>query len=221
MSGEKSGTGLEQKVREVVYKLDEEAICNLARELMDQSLDPLDVINAFASVLREMGDKYERGDLYIVELIAAGEGCRKAIMEVVEPRLRQLGVSRDTLGKVVLGTVEGDIHDIGKNIVAAMLSTAGFEIIDLGRDVPIGKFVEAVKEHRPQIVGLSALMTVSMINQGEVIKALENEGLLKEVKVIIGGAPTSKQWAEKIGANAYASDAIEAVSVCKDLINRS
>ncbi|MGQ9789016.1 MAG: cobalamin-dependent protein, partial [Candidatus Hadarchaeaceae archaeon] len=165
--------------------------------------------------------KYERGELYIIELIAAGEGCRKAIMEIVEPKLRKLGVSRQTLGKVVLGTVEGDIHDIGKNIVAAMLSTAGFEIVDLGRDVAIGKFVEAVKEHRPQIVGLSALMTVSMINQGEVIKALKKEDLLKEVKVIIGGAPTSLQWAERIGASAYASDAIEAVSVCKDMISKS
>lgn len=220
MSAEKLSAGLDQKVREVVYRLDEEEICRLAKQLMDQNEDPLDVIDAFASVLKEMGEKYERGELYIIELIAAGEGCRRAIMEIVEPKLRKLGVSRETLGKIVLGTVEGDIHDIGKNIVAAMLSTAGFEVVDLGRDVPIAKFVEAVKEHRPQIVGLSALMTVSMINQGEVIRALEKEGLLKEVKVIIGGAPTSQQWAEKIGANAYASDAIEAVSVCKDLISK-
>ncbi|MEM3421062.1 MAG: cobalamin-dependent protein [Candidatus Hadarchaeum sp.] len=219
MSSDKSE--LEQKIREVVYRLDELEICNLAKQLMDQNVNPLDVINAFARVLREMGDKYERGELYLIELIAAGEGCRKAIMDIVEPKLRQLGVSRETLGKVILGTVEGDIHDIGKNIVAAMLSTAGFEIIDLGRDVPIGKFVEAVKKHRPQIVGLSALMTISMINQGEVIKALEKEGLLKEVKVVIGGAPTSKHWAEKIGANAYASDAIEAVSVCKELVTKT
>ncbi|KUO41281.1 MAG: hypothetical protein APZ16_00155 [Candidatus Hadarchaeum yellowstonense] len=211
---------MEQKIKEAVYTLDEEKILKLTKGLMDQNVPPLEVINAFASVLREMGDKYERGELYIVELIAAGEGCRKAIMDIVEPKLKLLGVERKTLGKIVLGTVEGDIHDIGKNIVAAMLSTAGFEVVDLGRDVPIKKFVEAVKEHDPQLVGLSALMTISMINQGEVIKALEREGLLKGVKVVIGGAPTSQQWAEKIGADAYAPDAIEAVAVCKSLVGR-
>jgi len=216
-----SSAELGKKISEAVYTLDAEKVSEVTKELIDKGANPIDVTNAFASVLREIGNRYERGELYLVELLAAGEGARKAITEIVEPKLKKLGVKRETIGKVLLGTVEGDIHDIGKNIVAALLSSAGFEIIDLGKDIPTEKFVEAVKERSPHIIGLSALMTTSMINQREVIEALKKEGLRGKVKVIVGGAPTSQEWAKEIGSDAYGADAIEALKLCKSLVRKA
>lgn len=211
----------EEKVKEALYTFDAEKISEVTRELIDKGVNPTDVINAFGRVLKEIGDRYERGELFLVELVAAGEGARKAISEFVEPKLKQLGVKRETIGKVVLGTVEGDIHDIGKNIVAAVLSSAGFEVVDLGKDVPTGKFVETVKEQKPEILGLSALMTTTMIKQKEVIEALRKEDIRDRVKVIVGGAPTSEEWAKEIGADAYGADAVDSVKVCKSLVGKA
>ena len=211
---------LEKRISEAVNTLDSEKVSEETKELIDKGANPIDVTNAFASVLREIGKRYERGELYLVELLAAGESARKAITEIVEPKLKQLGVKRETIGKVLLGTVEGDIHDIGKNIVAALLSSAGFEIIDLGKDVSTEKFVEAVKESKPHIVGMSALMTTSMIKQRDIVEALKKENLRGEVKVVVGGAPTSQEWAEEIGSDAYGADAIEALKICKSLVGK-
>ncbi len=211
---------LEKRISEAVNTLDSEKVSEETKELIDKGANPIDVTNAFASVLREIGKRYERGELYLVELLAAGESARKAITEIVEPKLKQLGVKRETIGKVLLGTVEGDIHDIGKNIVAALLSSAGFEIIDLGKDVSTEKFVEAVKESKPHIIGLSALMTTSMIKQRDIVEALKKENLRSGVKVVVGGAPTSQEWAEEIGSDAYGADAIEALKICKSLVGK-
>ncbi|MEM2466666.1 MAG: corrinoid protein [Candidatus Bathyarchaeia archaeon] len=211
---------LDEKIKEAIYTLDAEKVLETAKKLIEDGANPIDLVNAFAKALKEIGDRYECGELFLVELVAAGESARRALSEVVEPKLKQLGVKRETIGRVVLGTVEGDIHDIGKNIVAALLSSAGFEVIDLGKDVPTEKFVEAVKEQKPDIIGLSALMTVTMIKQREVVEALRKEGVRDKVKVIIGGAPTSAEWAEEIGADAYGADAINAVKVCKSLVGK-
>ncbi len=211
---------LEKRISDAVNTLDSEKVSEETKELIDKGANPIDVTNAFAAVLREIGKRYERGELYLVELLAAGESARKAITEIVEPKLKQLGVKRETIGRVLLGTVEGDIHDIGKNIVAALLSSAGFEIIDLGKDVSIEKFVEAVKESKPHIVGLSALMTTSMIKQRDIVEALKKENLRSGIKVVVGGAPTSQEWAEEIGSDAYGADAIEALKICKSLVGK-
>lgn len=221
MRGEKMvDAKLDEKIKEAIYTLDAEKVLETAKKLIEDGANPIDLVNAFAKALKEIGDRYECGELFLVELVAAGESARRALSEVVEPKLKQLGVKRETIGRVVLGTVEGDIHDIGKNIVAALLSSAGFEVIDLGKDVPTEKFVEAVKEQKPDIIGLSALMTVTMIKQREVVEALKKEGVRDKVKVIIGGAPTSAEWAEEIGADAYGADAINAVKVCKSLVGK-
>lgn len=211
---------LEKRISEAVNTLDSEKVSEETKELIDKGANPIDVTNAFAAVLREIGKRYERGELYLVELLAAGESARKAITEIVEPKLKQLGVKRETIGRVLLGTVEGDIHDIGKNIVAALLSSAGFEIVDLGKDVSTEKFVEAVRESKPHIVGLSALMTTSMIKQRDIVEALKKENLRSGVKVVVGGAPTSQEWAEEIGSDAYGADAIEALKICKSLVGK-
>lgn len=216
-----SRLSLEERIKAAVYTLDEEKILETTRKLIDEGVSPIDLVNAFANVLKEVGDKYERGELFLVELVVVGESVRKAMSEFVEPKLRELGMKREAIGKVVIGTVEGDIHDIGKNIVAALLSSAGFEVIDIGKDVPTEKFVEAVKEYKPDILGLSALMTMTMIKQKEVIEALKRAGIRDKVKVIIGGAPTSQEWAEEIGADAYGADAVSAVRVCKSLIGKA
>lgn len=216
-----AGGELEKKISDAVYTLDADKVTEVTKELIDKGANPIDVTNAFANVLREVGKRYEKGEFYLVELLAAGESARKAITEIVEPKLKQLGVKRETIGRVLLGTVEGDIHDIGKNIVAALLSSAGFEIIDLGKDVPLEKFVEAVRQHEPQIIGLSALMTTSMIRQRDIIEALKKEGLRRNVKIVVGGAPTSKEWAEEIGSDAYGADAIEALKIFKSLVGKT
>jgi corrinoid protein of di/trimethylamine methyltransferase len=141
----------------------------------------------------------------------------KAGLDILEPKLTQQGKQLETTGKVVIGTVQGDIHDIGKSIVAAMLKATGFEVQDLGVDVPSQKFIEAVQKHQPQIVGMSALLTTSMLEQRKVIDALREAGLRDHVKIIVGGAPVTKAWSEEIGADAYGEDAFEAVNRVKQL----
>ncbi|RLI23347.1 cobalamin-binding protein, partial [Candidatus Bathyarchaeota archaeon] len=162
--------------------------------------------------------EWVRGDVFMVHVLLAANAM-KAGMEVVKPLL--VGKEeRKPLGKVVIGTVEGDIHDLGKNMVAAMLMAEGFEVVDLGVDVPAEKFVEVVREVSPDIVGLSALMSVSMEGQRKTVEALKEAGLKDRVKVIVGGAPVTAEWAEEIGADGYAEDAFEATKVAKKLIGR-
>ena len=138
--------------------------------------------------------------------------------EYLLPRIKKKGGGKK-LGTIVIGTVKGDLHDIGKTIVATMLSAAGFEVIDLGVDVPPEKFVEAVKKYNADIVAMSALLTTTMIEMENVIKELEKAGLRDRVKVIVGGAPITEEFARKIGADAYGKDAVEAVKKCKELLN--
>jgi methylmalonyl-CoA mutase cobalamin-binding domain/chain len=142
----------------------------------------------------------------------------KAAMEVFEPELMARKEKRQVLGTVVIGTVEGDIHEIGKSLVATMLAAAGFQVHDLGVDVPASEFVEQVREKGANVVGLSALLTTTMRNQEAVVEALQKAGLRESVKVVIGGAPASSEWAETIGADAYAENANEAVVVVKELL---
>ncbi|MEM1550264.1 MAG: cobalamin-dependent protein, partial [Candidatus Methanomethylicia archaeon] len=157
------------------------------------------------------------GEIFLTELAIAAEAMKEAL-KIFEPAILKSGRERKVLGRIVIGTVEGDIHDIGKNIVSTLLMASGFEVIDLGVDVPVEVFVEKVKELKPDILALSALMTTTMIKMVDVIKALEREGLRDKVKVMIGGAPTSKDWAREIGADGHGVDAIEAVEVAKKLI---
>jgi len=212
---------MEKKIKDALYTFDSEEVLKVTKEILDEGAKPIDVINVFSKALEEIGQKFENGELWLTELIFAGEAARKAIMELVEPKLRETGTKREVLGKVVLGTVAGDIHDIGKNIVAALLFASGFEVIDLGKDVPVERFVEAVKEYKPDILGLSALMTTTMLVQKDVIEALKKAGLRDKVKVIVGGAPTSREWAREIGADAHAADATEGVEICKKLVKGS
>lgn len=182
--------------------------------------DPLTIIEkALKPAMDEIGKLYEDGEYFLPELILASDMFKKIMDTLLKPAIYSgKGLPRK-LGRIVIGTVEGDIHDIGKNIVAVLLEVAGFEVIDLGVDVSVEKFIEAVKKYNPDILAMSALLTTTKENMRKVIEALEREGLRNKVKVIIGGGGVSEDYAREIGADAYASTASDGVRKCKMLIN--
>jgi len=208
-----------KRLREAVVKYDVELTVELAREVIATSFDPLRAIEqGLGEGLRVIGDQFEAGEIFLPMLMMAAQAVKESLV-VLEPALPK-GTSRKTLGKVVIGTVEGDIHDIGKTIVAAMLTANGFEVYDLGSDTPTSKFVDRAKEVKADIIGMSALLTTTMTKMAEVINALKKAGLRGNVKVVVGGAPVSGAWAEKIGADAYAEDAIASVDAVKKLLGK-
>ena len=212
-------------MREILKQLQEAVILgepDQARELAAQVLEvgivPLTAIEeALNPGMEIVGDRFESGEYFIPDLMMAAEAMKGA-MAVFEPALMARQEQRQVLGTVVIGTVEGDIHEIGKSLVGTMLSAAGFQVHDLGVDVPAGEFVERVQETGANVVGLSALLTTTMRNQEAVIEALKEAGLREQVLVIIGGAPTGPEWAQTIGADAHAENANEAVGVVKQLL---
>ena len=194
-----------------------------ARELADEALrggvDPLEAIeHGFKPGMEVVGEGFDKGELFIPDLMMAGEAMKVGIA-TLEPELMKRKQARQVLGRVVIGTVEGDIHEIGKTLVATMLAAAGFEVRDLGVDVSAQQFVDAVRDTNANVVGLSALLTTTILNQEAVIQALTEAGLREQVKVIIGGVPANPEWAQEIGADAYAENATEAVDVVKQLVN--
>jgi corrinoid protein of di/trimethylamine methyltransferase len=190
----------------------------LAQQAVEQGVDPLEAINeGFVAGLNKVGDEFSCGTMFLPDLVMAGEAM-KAAMSVLEPELRKRGAAREMLGKVVIGTVKGDIHDIGKTIVATMLSASGFQVYDLGHDVSVEKFVEKAREVNADIVGMSALLTTTMVRQRDVVKALTDAGLRSKIKVMVGGAPVTRGWVEEIGADGYSEDAVGAVAVAKKLV---
>jgi len=204
------------KLRDAVVNLDIEGIQEACREAIEAGIPAYRAVtDGMAKGMDVVGEKYEKGEYFLAELIMAGEVMKEG-MKILEPHLKGGEVKK--IGKVVIGTVRGDLHDIGKNIVVTLLEAAGFEVVDLGVDVPPEKFVEAVKQNKPDIVGMSALLTTTMIEMENVIKALKEAGLRDKVKIIIGGAPITQEYAEKIGADAAAKDAVEGVNICKSWV---
>jgi len=210
-----------RELKRTVLSYDVEGAMLAAKKAVEVGVDPLRAIeDGLAQGIREVGGKFGKGEIFLPELVMAAEAMKRAL-EVLEPELKRKKKERKTLGRVLLGTVAGDIHSIGKTIVAAMLTANGFEVYDLGEDVPVERFVEKVRELKPDILGLSALLTTTLPAQGIVIETLKREGLRKTLKVIIGGAPASKEWAEKIGADGYGANAVEAVQISKKLLGTS
>jgi trimethylamine corrinoid protein len=207
-----------KKLEKVVILGESDQARDLAAQALQADIAPLTVIEeALNPGMQVVGDRYECGEYFIPDLVMAAEAM-KAAMAVLEPALKARQEQRQVLGTVVIGTVEGDIHEIGKSLVATMLGAAGFQVYDLGVDVPVAEFVKRVQETGANVVGLSALLTTTMLNQEAVIEALQEAGLRQQVKVIIGGAPTGPEWAETIGADAYAENANEAVGRVKELL---
>ncbi len=202
------------KLRDAIVNLDIDAVQKAAKEAIESGIPAYKaVVEGMAKGMEIVGQKYENGEYFLAELIMAGETMKEG-MAILEPHLKTGDIK--AAGKVVIGTVRGDLHDIGKNVVITLLKAANFDVIDLGVDVSPEQFVEAVKKHEPNIVAMSALLTTTMIEMESVIKSLKEAGLRDKVKVIIGGAPITPEYAEKIGADAAAKDAVEGVRICTE-----
>ena len=188
------------------------------QRLLDTGVDPTTIMEeGMAVAMFDLGEMWKRGEVFLPEVVASAEVFKRC-NALVEPALLATRSPDDVGHLVVLATVKGDLHDLGKNMVAAMLRTSGFEVLDLGKDVPADHIIEAVRERRPKIVGLSALLTTTVPYQEVVIKKLVAEGVRDDVKVMVGGAPVTPEWAEKIGADGYANNAPEAVEIARKLI---
>jgi 5-methyltetrahydrofolate--homocysteine methyltransferase len=204
------------KLAQAVIDGEPEDAEELAQQALDQGLDPLVCINeGLTPGMNRVGQLFESGEYFLPDLIIGGEAMKSALA-VLEPALVG-GRERQVLGRVVLGTVEGDLHEIGKTLVATLLTANGFQVTDIGIDKSAADFVAAVKETRATIVGASALLTTTMPQQQKIIEALKEAGLRDRVKVMVGGAPVTAGWAEKVGADGYAEDAISAVTLAKNL----
>lgn len=193
----------------------------LAQQALAEGIDPLEAVNqGFAAGITFAGDQFGCGEIFLPDLLASAEAM-KAAMSVLEPEMMKHGSEREVLGKVVLGTAKGDIHDIGKNLVATILSASGFRIFDLGTSVTPEQFVAKAKEVDADIVGVSALLTTTMAGQKAVIEALDRNGLRPRTKAIIGGAAVTSKWAAEIGADGYSRNAIDAVELAKNLMSKA
>lgn len=214
-----SGSIFEAMAQSVVDGEPEQAGA-LARRALQEGIDPLDAINqGFLVGINRVGEAFGCGKAFLPDLVAAGEAM-KAAMAILDPELSHRGPQRQTRGQVVIGTVKGDIHDIGKTLVATMLSASGFQVHDLGVDVPPEHFAAKAREVGAAIVGVSALLTTTMAGQKAVIDALEDFGLRPTVKVMVGGAPVTRAFAQQIGADGYAEDAIRAVAEARRLMEQ-
>lgn len=205
-----------KEMAENLYRGEAEKVAELTRKALERGLAPGEILNSgLIAGMERVGRDFRDGILFVPEVLIAARAM-KAGMEILRPLLAETGVVG--LGTFVIGTVKGDLHDIGKNLVAMMLEGAGFNVVDLGVDTPPEKFVEAVKEHGAQIVGMSALLTTTMVQMKKVIEALEEAGLRDRVKIMVGGAPVTQDYADEIGADGYAPNASLAVEKAKALL---
>ena len=207
------------KITESLVEGEPDETVALTRQAMEQGLAPLTIINAgLVPGMNVVGDKFQCGDYFLPHLIIAANGMQQA-MALLEPELKARQEEVAVAGTLVIGSVAGDIHEIGKSLVGTMMAASGFQVYDLGVDVPTAKFVETVRETGANLLGLSALLTTTMTVQRQVIEALEEAGLRDQVKVIVGGAPVSREWADTIGADGYAEDAVGAIELSKQLLS--
>ncbi|TWH45116.1 B12-binding domain-containing protein [Sporomusa sp. KB1] len=191
-------------------------VTDQVQALISSGTDPVEIVNqGLIAGMNVVGVRFKAGDMYVPEVLMCAR-CMHSGLELVKPLLASKNIH--SKGKVVLGTVKADLHDIGKNLVAMIMRSGGFEVIDVGIDVAPEKFIEAVKEHSPDIVGMSALLTTTMPAMKDTIDLLIKEGLRDKVKVIVGGAPVTQTFATSIGADTYAADAITATDLCKELV---
>ncbi len=191
---------------------------DLTRQALDANLEPLTIINeGLVLGMNIVGDKFQSGEYFLPHLIIAASGMKRS-MELLEPELQARQQVFERTGTIVIGSVAGDIHEIGKSLVGTMMSASGFQVHDLGTNVPTEAFVAKVRETGANLLGLSALLTTTMTVQRNVIDALEEAGIRDQVKVIIGGAPVSQEWANTIGADGYADDAVGAIELARHLL---
>jgi 5-methyltetrahydrofolate--homocysteine methyltransferase len=207
---------LYERLSTAILEGDSEKTPKLVQRALDEGLAPKDILdNGLVVGMNEVGVRFKRGDMFVPEVLMSADAMQ-AGLEILRPPLIASGAK--LIGKVLLGTVKGDLHDIGKNLVGMMCEGAGFEVVNLGFNVDPEKFIEAIKEHQPDIVGMSALLTTTMRAMGHTIKAIEEAGLRDKVKVMVGGAPVDATFAERIGADGYGSNAPAGVDLAKQFV---
>jgi 5-methyltetrahydrofolate--homocysteine methyltransferase len=209
-----SGHEILQKLCDCIVDFEMDEIQQVADEAIKAGIEPyVVIIEGLSKGMAIVSKRYSAGEFFLSDLIMAGE-TMKAAMEVIEPHLKA-SIAAGTSGVVVIGTVQGDLHNIGKDLVVTLLRSAGFQVIDLGIDVPPEKFVDAIREEKPDITAMSSLLTTTKPNMKETIQKLKEECLREDIKILVGGAPISNEFAQEIGADAYGKDAIEGVRICQ------
>jgi trimethylamine corrinoid protein len=208
-----------QQAQEVIEKGDADAAAQLAKQGLDQGIDGIELLEkGFIIGINKVGDLFGEGQLFLPELIMSATAMQ-GVIEIINAALEEKG-KKQTRGKVVIGTVEGDLHDIGKTIVVSLLKANGFEVNDLGRDVSVDRFITEAEAFGADVIGTSALLTTTMNVQKELVEKLKEKGLKEKYKTIVGGAPVTERWANRIGADAYAADATDGVRKIKELLER-
>lgn len=207
--------GLKQSIIE--YNAEEAA--NWARKAVKEKIDPIKVLDVMIEAIRKVGDGFGRGELWLPDLVGAAESMSSA-MPIIEEEIKRRGMKRASLGTIVIGTVYGDIHSIGKTMISTLLTAAGFTLHDLGVDVTAEKFVEGIKRYKPDILAMSALMTITAPEQKKVIAALKKAGLRDKVKIMVGGGAITQEFADSIEADGYEPTAVGAVKLAKRLIGK-
>ncbi|MHA2184797.1 MAG: cobalamin B12-binding domain-containing protein [Promethearchaeota archaeon] len=211
---------LEERIKELIIDWDEEGLKNLCLTSIDtKEASPAELLKIIGKVMQFIGTQFEDEEIFLPDLVGSANVVKNTVDDVLDPAIRKSGETKETLGKIVIGTVEGDVHSIGKDLVGSFLFSNGFEVLNLGEEVPASVFVEKAEEFGAQVIGLSSLITMSMGFQREVIEELTKRSLRDKYKVIIGGSPTSVEYADEIGADGWADDAIEAVALVKKILN--
>jgi len=203
-----------------VEEMDPDKVMVLSKRAVDAGINPADIVeNGIAKGLRRVGERFEKGEAFLTDLVGAAAAAKEALDNILRPALAEARTTQRSLGKVVLGTVSGDVHDIGKNIVAAMLFASGFEVVDLGTDVSVDDFASRSSEVGAKIVGSSALLSTSLPVQREIVNEFVKRKIRDRHKLLVGGAPATAQWAEDIKADGYAPNAVDAVKLAKSILD--
>jgi len=213
---------IEEQIKELIIEWNEDGLKELCRSTLESNeATPAELLKIIGKVMQFIGKQFEDEEIFLPDLVGSANVVKNTIDDILDPAIKASGESKETLGKIVIGTVEGDVHSIGKDLVGSFLFSNGFEVFNLGEEVPASEFVNKAEEIGAQIIGLSSLLTMSMGFQREVIDELKNRGLRDKYKVILGGSPTSDEWADEIGADGWADDAIEAVALVKKILGRN
>ena len=210
---------IEEQMKEALDEWDDQKLQQICRtSIKEEKASAGELIQIIGIIMKKIGEQFEKEEIYLPDLIGAADIVKNVIDEILDPAIKESGEEKKTIGKVVIGTVESDVHSIGKDLVGSFLFANGFEVFNLGEEVPATDFINKAEEVGANVIGLSSLLTMSMDFQKEVIQELEKRGLRDKYKVIVGGSPTSKTWADQIGADGWADDAIEAVSLVQRLL---
>ena len=208
-----------ENLKKAIMEYDSKGAATWARKAVEEGIDPIKALDAMTVAIRQVGDGFGSGELWLPDLIGAADAM-SAATPIIEEEIKRIGIKRESLGTVIIGTVYGDIHTIGKTMVATLLTADGFQVYDVGINVTGQKFLEAVKKYKPDILAMSALMTMTAPEQKKVIETLKKEGLRGKVKVMVGGGAITQEFADSIGADGYGPTAPAAAKLARKLVEK-